>query len=237
MPIYIEERPSDSPYIERVWRSRSENINRFISIGNSRWDLVFTKHQGKSYVSIQGPESQATSAPVPDNAEFFGIVFKLGAYMPHLPTGTLVDGNVTLSDATSRSFWLQGSAWELPSYDNAEAFVERLVRREMLVREPTVDEVMRGGLPDMSLRSIQRRFLHTTGLTYRTIQQIERARKAAILLREGSSILDTTYDLGYFDQAYLTKSLRHFIGQTPTQLTNFERAEQLSLLYKTPTLS
>lgn len=233
MPIYYELLPSDSPYIERVWHSRSENINRFTSIGFSQLDLVFTRQRGQTAVSLHGPETRASSAPVPEDAEFFGIIFRLGVHMPHLPIGTLVDCGASLPNATNRSFWLNGSAWEIPTFDNAEAFIDRLVRREVLVREPTVDEVIRGVPSHMSLRSIQRRFLNATGLTYRTIQQIERARAAAIRLREGSSILDTTYDLGYFDQAYLTKSLRHFIGQTPTQLTNVQRAEQLSLLYKT----
>jgi hypothetical protein len=234
MPIYYELRPSDSPYIERVWHSRSENIDRFTSIGFSQLDLVFTKQRGKISVSLHGPETRASQAPVPEDAEFLGIIFKHGVYIPHLPMHTLVDSGAALPDATGRSFWLNGAAWQFPTYDNAEPFVQRLVRRDVLVREPVVDQVMRGLPPYMSLRSIQRRFLNATGLTYRTIQQIERARKAAILLQEGAPILDTAYNLGYFDQAYLTKSLKHFIGQTPTQLASADRAEQLSLLYKTP---
>jgi AraC-like DNA-binding protein len=69
------------------------------------------------------------------------------------------------------------------------------------------------------------------------MHQIERARRAAILLQEGISILDTAYELGYFDHAHLTKSLKHFIGQTPTQLIDQSKAEQLSLLYKTDAFS
>ena len=42
--------------------------------------------------------------------------------------------------------------------------------------------------------------------------------------------------MGYFDHAHLTKSLKHYIGQTPTQISDKERAQQLSLLYKTDSL-
>jgi AraC-like DNA-binding protein len=84
---------------------------------------------------------------------------------------------------------------------------------------------------ELSLRSAQRHFLRSTGVTYTTFRQIERARYAINLLREGVSILDVVSRLGYFDQAHLTRSLRRFIGQTPAQVTQGQK--QLSFLYKT----
>jgi len=67
--------------------------------------------------------------------------------------------------------------------------------------------------------------------SYATFRQIERARYATNLLREGLSILDVISSVGYFDQAHLTRSLGRFIGETPFKL--IERRKQLSLLYKT----
>lgn len=233
--IYEEQRRSDSPFIERVWRSRSEGINQFTSIAVFQWDLVVWTHQGKTQAAIQGPETQASLAPVPEDAEFFGILFRPGVYMPHLPASQFINSSASLPDASSRTFWLKGDSWQYPTYDHAETFVERLLRRNVLAWEPVVDDVLRGCQPHMSLRSVQRRFLHTVGLTYRTMQQIERARRAALLLREGKPILDVAYGLGYFDHAHLTHSLRTFIGQTPSQLIDKGSAGELSLLYKTDT--
>jgi hypothetical protein len=234
MPLNIEVRLSDSPLVERVWRSRSENINTFTSIAANQLDLVVWRQWGKLNISLHGPETQATRAPVPEDTEFFGIHFKPGAFLPQFPLSQLVNNSVILPDAGSKSFWLKGAAWQFPNYDNAETFVDWLIRDGLLMREPVVNDVLRGYLPrTMSLRSVQRRFLYASGLTYRTMQQIERARQAALLLQQGTPILDVTYQLGYFDQAYLTKSLKHFIGQTPTQLMS--KVEQLSLLYKTDT--
>jgi AraC-like DNA-binding protein len=65
------------------------------------------------------------------------------------------------------------------------------------------------------------------------VRQIECARYATLLLRQGLPILDVVYEAGYFDQPHLTRSLKHFIGQTPTQIMDASRAEQLSFLYKT----
>ncbi|MBD2683429.1 MULTISPECIES: helix-turn-helix domain-containing protein, partial [Nostoc] len=77
---------------------------------------------------------------------------------------------------------------------------------------------IQGYTPDISVRSLQYRFLRATGLTQKTIQQIERAHCAVSLLEQGTSILDTSFKLGYFDQAHLTNSLKHFIGKTPAQI-------------------
>ena len=72
-------------------------------------------------------------------------------------------------------------------------------------------------------------------MTYATFRQIERARYAAILLREGNTILDVVSRLNYFDQAHLTRSLKRFIGLTPSKI--IEAQKQLSFLYKTPLAS
>jgi methylphosphotriester-DNA--protein-cysteine methyltransferase len=81
------------------------------------------------------------------------------------------------------------------------------------------------------LRSAQRHFLRATGITHNAIRRIERARHATNLLRQGVAIADAVYEAGYFDQAHLTRSLKHLIGQTPAQIIRAE--EQLSFLYKT----
>lgn len=70
----------------------------------------------------------------------------------------------------------------------------------------------------MSLRTAQYRILRSTGLSQRTIRQIERARYAATLLKQGVSILDTVYEAGYSDQPHLTRSLKYFIGHTPAEI-------------------
>jgi len=73
-------------------------------------------------------------------------------------------------------------------------------------------------------------------LTQNATRQIERARYATVLLREGRSILDVVYEAGYYDQSHLTRSLKYFIGQTPTQIMQKNGPEQLSFLYKTDPL-
>jgi Helix-turn-helix domain len=234
MIIFDEERLSDSPFVERIWRSHSEGASPFLSIAESRCELVVTKLQGKSTMTVRGPETRATSfGDCPAEGEWLGIRLKPGAFLLHLPARMLVDAAVTLPEATTTSFWLGGSAWHFPDYDNADTFVDRLVREGLLVRELVVGVALQGHLKDLSLRSLQRRFLQTAGVTQTTARQIERARSATLLLQHGVSILDTIEEAGYFDQPHLTRSLKHYIGQTPAQILQKSRPEQLSFLYKT----
>jgi len=107
---------------------------------------------------------------------------------------------------------------QFPDFENADTFVNKLVRENMLMHDQVVEDVLRGQTKELSLRSLQRRFLHVTGLTYKTIKQIERARHALTLLQSGVPIPETAYQTGYFDQPHLTRSLKLFVGQTPAQI-------------------
>jgi methylphosphotriester-DNA--protein-cysteine methyltransferase len=99
------------------------------------------------------------------------------------------------------------------------------VQEELLVCDPVVSAVLQDQPQAMAPRTIRHRFLHATGLTQKHIRQHERALQTARLLQQGVSILDTTYELGYFDQPHLTRSLKQFIGHTPTQLVQLSQPE------------
>ncbi|MBE2271512.1 MAG: helix-turn-helix domain-containing protein [Anaerolinea sp.] len=207
-------------YVDLVWHTRTERAGSFTSSAAASWELVFSQFQGETIVAARGPETKATQADFPADAEFFGITFKLGAFMPHLPIKTMLDRqDVILPQAGSRrSFWLNGSAWELPTIENVDVFISRLIRQDILVRDREVESALHGRSPALSPRSLQYRFVQATGLAHKTIQQIERARRAAKLLEHGTRPLDAAFELGYFDQAHLTNSLRRFIGKTPVQI-------------------
>lgn len=223
MFFQIEEKPSDSPFIDRVWRSQGERSGTFISQSKVNSELVLTRYQGKTTLTVRGPETKATFLDYQSiGAEYLGITFKLGAFMPHLPPVNLREcRSVDLPEANSQSFWLQGSAWQFPNYENVDTFIARLVREGLLATDPVVDTVLQGHSQALSIRSVQYRFLHATGLTNKTIQQITRARQAYALLKQGVSILDTVFEAGYADQAHLTRSLKRYFGQTPAQRAGF----------------
>lgn len=214
----FESRPADSPLVDSVWRTRSLNDGSFVSTAETHWEMVIAHYQGALTVTIRGPETQARHAPFLKDTEYFGIVFKHGTFMPHLPVNALANEEVNLPPAAHGTFWLQSAAWELPSFENADEFVNHLTRKELLVFDPVVEAVLKNRPLDLSPRTVQRRFLRATGLTRGTFEQIERARQAATLLQKGTPIADTTFQAGYADQPHLTRSLKRFIGFTPAQI-------------------
>jgi AraC-like DNA-binding protein len=218
MKFVFEQRESDSPLVEAVWRTESEEAGTFLSTAEIKWQMVICKQYGKTFFTVRGPETRATMADSPADAEFYGINFTLGTFMPKMPTSDLVNVGVDLPQASNKSVWFHSSAWEIPNFENADDFVANLVREGLLVHDPVVDATLQNHAQDLSLRSVQRRFLRATGLTYGALSQIERAKQAVALLEQGVSILDTVDQVGYADQPHLTRSLKRFAGRTPAEI-------------------
>ena len=218
MRLQFTARRSDSPWIDVVWTCVSDRVNEMTSVAGARCGLVFWEHDGRPHAAVSGPEPAAGTAPVPAGATFVGIEFAIGTSVRNLPTRTLVAGGVELPDTTRRSFRLAGSRWETPGPDDAEALVDHLVRDGAIARDPIVSGVLRGGRPEVSERTVERRFRAATGLTRSAVRQIERARQAAHLLAAGKAATDVVASLDYFDQPHLARALRRYIGRTATQL-------------------
>ena len=218
MNFLFEAYSLDSSLIASVWRSCSPEAGRYISVAASHWSFMFAKRQGRIYVDVCGPETRATFKTFSAGSDVYGINFKAGVFMPQLPTSSLVDARLQLPHASDRAFWLHDSALPIPKFEDAEAFAERLARAGLLVRDPVVSASLRGEPLRLSARALQYRFVKSTGLTQKTIWQIERVRQAALMLEQGVAIADTVYQLGYFDQAHLTRSLKQLYGQSPTRV-------------------
>lgn len=87
-----------------------------------------------------------------------------------------------------------------------------------MVGDQLVADVLRGHRPDVSGRTVERRFRAATGLTRGAIRQIERARTAAALLAAGDPAAEVVTGLGYFDEPHLARALRCYVGRTAGQL-------------------
>ena len=225
MIINFEERLSTSSLVDTIWRGQTESAGYRIAPAGGCWAMLVERQGNRARLSVVGPMKKALPMHYVEDVEFLVIKFKSGTFMPHLPIRNFLDAVVSLPEAAGTSFWLNGSAWQFPDYENAETFVDRLTRDGLLVREPVVDAVLQHQPQEMSSRSVQRRFLYATGLTHSTIRQIARARQAMSLLQRGTSILDTVHKAGYADQPHMTKSLKHFIGQTPAQIVRMSQPE------------
>lgn len=218
MSLNAEGRLSASPYVDSIWRGMADADLTLMYPADGRWNLCFRKVNDRVQVSVEGPLSQAVPQTHVAGVEWMVIKFRLGVFLPEVSASTCLDGSASLPNAAGQSFWLHGSAWQFPDFENADTFVNRLMRDEALQRNPFVSGALHGQLPTLVERTLRRHFQQTIGLTQSHIRQIERARDAMSLLQHDVPILDIVEQLHYADQPHLTRSMKRFMGYTPSQV-------------------
>lgn len=228
--ITFDERPSGDAHVQTIWRSMSDGPGSFISTAYSTWELVFSNVAGVAGASLRGPETVATQAPLPADGRWLGIRFRTGAFLLSVDHFTLRDRTLELLMLDATHFQFAGANYEVPTFDNADCFVAQLARSSGLTLDHRVwSSLHEEAVTEPNAKAMQRRFRSATGLNQRAVKTIERARQAALMLRDGRTIGDTIGAAGYCDQPHLTRSLKRLIGLTPAALMNPARP-QLSFL-------
>ena len=217
MSFDYEEKPSRSRFVDVFWQTHDTSDGTYLAAADACWDMIFIRAVDEVRVLLSGPSSTITPVPYQAGNRNVGIRFVQGSFLTHVPATVMVDTTIALPLTDDGRFTLAGHDWPVPTYDTIEDFVAVLETRDLLSDDPLVLAALRGDAPTASARSVQRHFSQVTGLTEKRIQTIIRARKAVGLLQDGASILDVTHDLGYADQAHLTRDLKRLTGYTPGQ--------------------
>jgi hypothetical protein len=218
MNLRRKERASDAPFVARITHVTYEHDTLDLTTPDGCWDLVVRKVRGRVEMLQTGVITRPISLPYRAGDEYLAISFKPGVFMPNLPGGRMVDRAMLRPTPNPRSFLLEQERLEIPTFENAEGLVKRLVRHDLIVRDDIVEGVVEGRPRAISPRSVQRHFLSAVGLTAKQLQQIERAHRAVALLARGQRPVDVALELGYADQAHLTRSLRTLMGRTPGEI-------------------
>jgi AraC-like DNA-binding protein len=186
-------------------------------VPDGTWDIVVLKRDGQTNVLLTGQTTRAVPLQFDPGDEIMTLSFKASAVLAFVPASGLLDHGILLPK-TSRTFQLAADVFEIPTFDNAESFVQRLVKQGHLAQDEVVEAWLAGQAPAYSLRSLQRRFWHATGMTHTTYRQIQRARQAAALLQQGRPASEVAFATGYADQPHMSRSLKQFLGHTPTEI-------------------
>ena len=59
--IHFEDRASDHPFVEKVWRCRSDRADTFLSAAANNFEMALTQLVGKTVLTLRGPETMATT--------------------------------------------------------------------------------------------------------------------------------------------------------------------------------
>lgn len=114
---------------------------------------------------------------------------------------------------------IKNACLEVPTFDSAEQFVDKLLQQGIFDNDPIVQSELRNlNNSATTLRSIQRRFSRSTGISRSHFQRINQAAHAETLLLQDDPIADVTYQAGYYDQSHLIRSLKALRGFTPSEI-------------------
>jgi hypothetical protein len=217
MTFEYEEKASQSRFVDVIWRTHDTSDGTYLAAADACWDMVFIRSVHGNRALLSGPSSTITPVPYRAGNRNVGIRFHRGTYLTHVPASAMVDTTESLPMPGDETFLLAGLEFPLPTYDTVDEFVADLERLDLLNDDPVAMAALRGDEPGTSTRSVQRHVATSTGLSATRIRQIVRARQAAERLMLGDPILDVAHDLGYADQAHLTRDVKRLTGYTPGQ--------------------
>jgi AraC-like DNA-binding protein len=217
MTFEYEEKPSRSRFVDIIWRTHDTSDGTYLAAADACWDMIFIRSVHGNRVLLSGPSSRITPVPYRAGNRNVGIRFHRGTFLTHVPTSAMLDTTESLPMPDDETFLLAGLGFPLPTYDAVDDLVADLERLDLLSDDPVAMAALRGEAPGTSRRSVQRHVSSATGLSANRIRQIVRARTAAERLRSGELILDVAHDLGYADQAHLTRDVKRLTGYTPGQ--------------------
>lgn len=226
MSFIYEEKQSSSPHVDIVWHTEDQTDGVYVASADACWDMIFIKNkEGEAKVLLSGPSSKTTLVPYSAGNKNFGVRFKPGAIFTNISVTDMLDVTKALPMPTEDTFLLQDVTWDLPTYENIDAFIAQLVEYGLLYHDPVVRDIIEGKAVNMSVRSIQRHFAMTVGLSPRQVKQITAARQAVELLLQGWALADVAYKLGYADLPHMVRMLKRFTGYTP--MGNKRRGEHV----------
>ncbi len=213
-----ERRDSDSPIVQQVtWLTcLADNVD--ITTPDGLWDLVIRKSQNRLFVLQTGLITKPVLIPLEEGDEYVCISFKPGVFMPRLPGAWMLNHGLVRPALSNRTFWIDGERLEIPTFENAEGLAAELVKRRIITTDEVVARVVEGRYPEVSLRSVQRRFRRVLGLSPHHLSQIARAGEAVAALQQGKTAIAVAQELGYADQSHLIRSLKQIMGRTPGQV-------------------
>lgn len=207
-----------SPVIESVTHTTFSEDGTTQFRPDGCWDFAILKSAHGTVVLRTGLTTSAVTHEYAAGDEILSISFKPSSYMTLMPGESMRDQGVMLEAIGRDRFWLGSDVLEIPTFETVDGFVDKLLRCSIVEDNRLVASVVSGHPMAMSERTLQRHFLKTTGVTYKTFTQIERAQKALALLTQGRPAADVAFALGYSDQPHMIRSIKAIMGATPGQI-------------------
>ena len=213
-------RLSTSPLVARVWHTENITDGVYIATPDCAWDLLALRLQdGTQMMMLAGQQTKYLDVPYAAGTSAVVISFEASAYLAGYKGDELVDATVILQNDDADHFILLDHVFEFPDYETAEELVGAMISTGILKQDDIVASVLEGHPKAMSSRTMQRHFHEVTGISRKALDKIRRAQDAVEMLQAGTATAEVAAEVGYTDQAHLTKDLKKIMG-TGTSTTD-----------------
>jgi len=126
----VENRILRSPFVVRVTRVICRAKRRNLVEPDGTWDFIFRDCITGAGVLQTGQIDPPVELDCEAGDTYFSIAFKPEVFMPKLPGSAMVRRAIFHSLASRKAVWVCGERLEIPTFDNVEQFVARLLEGE-----------------------------------------------------------------------------------------------------------
>lgn len=194
----------DDPILE-TWSSVADTAQVFSIMPDGCRDLIIKQDPGKpQHLFVSSLMSSPKKVFVQKGTTFIGVRLKPGTT---IATHTLSDHPLpeSLQDLTELAY----------DATSVSANVSDMMRCLALSASPATAASNLG----VSLRTLQRHTMKTTGQTPDFWRRLARARKAARCILSGALLHEAAHTCHYSDQAHMTRELKSWFAMTPGELS------------------
>jgi hypothetical protein len=216
-----EERASELEVIDSVWTGIASEVTPRTVLADPCSSIILVKGGDDSEVILRGPETKPRGDILLPGYTWIGIRLKPGIHFKGFPAHQFTDKFHTLPADHSNYFEFDGIQLHFPDFENVEQLVEHMYDLGCL--SGTVLEAQEFPKQGMSSKSYSRYVKRNTGLSPYKLRQLQRMAEALRLLRQGMSSAKVASELGFADQAHLTRAAKQFLGHTPKELAQWPR--------------
>jgi len=172
---------------------------------------------------LAGQQTRFLEVPYEAGTSAVVISFTASAYLVGLKGDELLDLTKILPNMDEDHFTLLDHTFHFPEYETAEELASAMVGTGILKQNDSVASVLNGEPRAMSSRTMQRHFHDVTGISRKGLEKIRRAQEAVKLLQLGTATAEVAAEVGYTDQAHLTKDLKHIMGSGTTKTNHIHK--------------
>lgn len=212
------ERTSELEPIASVWTCNASEITSRTVLADPCISIILVRSASGSEVLLRGPRTKPRSEILIPGYTWTAIRLQPGVQLKNFSAEQLFDSSQALPTDNDARFQFEGATLQFPSFRNAEQLIEQMQSLGLINGEAMDSkECPRQGL---SSKSYSRLVKRTTGLSPHKLRQLQRIHEALRLLKQGVPATTVAVDLGFVDQAHLTRAAKQFLGHTPKELLN-----------------